>query len=61
MDVMLLVWDEWKMSCPKGPMWESEGEAWSEDESVSSSGSRESNVCCMSLGCMGLVTRSLSS
>ena len=30
--------DEWKMGCPKSPMWESEGEAWSEDESVSSSG-----------------------
>ena len=37
--------DEWKMGCPKSPMWESEGEAWSEDESVSSSGSREGNVC----------------
>ena len=33
------------MVCPKSPMWESEGEAWSEDESVSSSGSREGNVC----------------
>ena len=36
---------DWKMGCPKSPMWESEGEAWSEDESVSSSGSREGNVC----------------
>ena len=26
-------------------MWESEGEAWSEDESASSSDSRGSNVC----------------
>ena len=24
--------DEWKMGCPKSPKWESEGEAWSEDE-----------------------------
>ena len=46
MDVMLVVWEnEWKGSCPKSPMWESEGEALSEDESVSSSGSREGNVC----------------
>ena len=37
--------DEWKLGCPQSPMWESEGEAWSEDESVSSSGSRQSNVC----------------
>ena len=28
------LWDEWKMGCPKISMWESEGEAWSEDESV---------------------------
>ena len=35
--------NEWKMSCPKSPMWESE--AWSEDESASSSASRESTVC----------------
>ena len=32
------------MCCPKSPKWESEGGAWSEDESVSSSGSREGNV-----------------
>ena len=32
--------DEWKMGCPKSPMWESEGELLSEDESVSSCGSR---------------------
>ena len=37
--------DEWKMGCPKSPMWECECEAWSEDESVSSGGSREGNVC----------------
>ena len=46
--------DEWKMSCPKSPMWESEGEAWSEDENVSSSGSRESNVCKDALHVIGL-------
>ena len=40
------------MDCPKSPMWESEGEALSEDESVSACGSRAS-------GCMGLVARSL--
>ena len=37
--------NEWKMGCPNCPMWESEGEAWSEDESVSSCGSREGNMC----------------
>ena len=41
------------LGCPKSPMRESEGEARSEDEGVSSSGSREG----MSLGCMGLVAR----
>ena len=35
-DVKLLIW------CP---IWESEGEVWSEDESVSSSDSREDKVC----------------
>ena len=33
------------MGCPKSPMCESEGELWSEDESMSSSASREGNVC----------------
>ena len=37
--------DDWKMGCPESPMWESVGELRSEDESVSSSGSREGNVC----------------
>ena len=37
--------DEWKMGCPKSPMWGSEGEAWSEDVSASSSCSREGNIC----------------
>ena len=36
--------DEWKMGCPKSPMWESEGEAWSRDEDASSAASREGNV-----------------
>ena len=35
--------DEWKIGYPKSQMWESEGKAWSEDESVSSVGSREGN------------------
>ena len=36
--------DEWKLGFPKSPTWESEGEAWSEDKSVSSSGSGDGNV-----------------
>ena len=43
--------DEWKMGCP---MWESEGEAWSQDENASSSGSREVNVCNDALHVIGL-------
>ena len=35
-------------------MWESEGEAWYEDKSVSSSDSREDNVCNASLHVIGL-------
>ena len=46
--------DEWKMGCPKSPMRESEGESWSEDEGVSSSGSREGNVCNETLHVIGL-------
>ena len=46
--------DEWKMGCPKSPMWESEGESWSEDESVSSGGSREGNVGNDALHVIGL-------
>ena len=46
--------DEWKVGCPKSPMWESEGEAWSEDESVFSRGSREGNVCNDALHVIGL-------
>ena len=44
----------WKMGCQISPMWESEGEVWSEDESVSSSGSREGNVCNDALHVIGL-------
>ena len=46
--------DEWKMGRPRSPMWESEGEARSEDESVSSGGSREGNVCNEALHVTGL-------
>ena len=43
-----------RLGCPKSPMWESEGEARSEDEDVSSSGSREGNVCNEALHVIGL-------
>ena len=34
------VWgDEWELGCPKSPMWDGQGEAWSENGSVSSNGS----------------------
>ena len=46
--------NEWKMGCPKCPMWESEGEAWSEDEGASSSASREGNVGNDALHVVGL-------
>ena len=36
--------DKRKVGCPKSPMWESQGEALSEDETASSSGTREGNV-----------------
>ena len=55
--------DEGTLDCPKSPMWESEGVALSGDESLSSSESRESNVCNEAphvTCCMDLVTRSLS-
>ena len=61
---MPLVWgEEWKMDCPTSPKWESEGEAWSEDESVSSDGSRDGKVGNNALHVDGLgpVTRSLFS
>ena len=43
-----------RMGCPKSRMWESDGEAWSEDENVSSSGSREGKVCDKALHVIGL-------
>ena len=46
--------DEWEVGCPKSPMWESGDEAWSEDESASSSGSREGNVVNNALHVTGL-------
>ena len=46
--------DTWKFGCPKGPMWESQGEGWHEDKSVSSSDSREDNVCNVALHVIGL-------
>ena len=51
---MLLAWETNGKWAAQSPIGESEGEAWSEDESASSSGSR-----CASSGCLGLVTRSL--
>ena len=43
-----------KMGSPKSPRWESEGEAWSEDEGASSNASREGNVCNDALHVVGL-------
>ena len=41
-----VMWSGGRMGngCSKSQMWESGDEAWSEDESVSSNGSREGNV-----------------
>ena len=44
----------WRHGRPKSPMWESEDEAWSEDESASSSDSRECNVWNEALDVIGL-------
>ena len=46
--------DEWKLDCPKSQMCESEGDAWPEDESVSSSDSRENHVCNDALHVIGI-------
>ena len=46
--------DEWEVGCPKSQMWEGGDGAWSEDESVSSSGSREGNVGNDALHVIGL-------
>ena len=57
--------EEWKVGCPKSPMWESEGEAWSEDESwcllVAFVKAMCATMRCTSSGCMDLVARSLFS
>ena len=42
------------MGCPKSQMWDSGDEAWSEDECVSSNGSREGNVGNDALHVIGL-------
>ena len=42
------------MGCPKSPKWESEGEAWSEDESVSSAASDKGHMCNDALHVIGL-------
>ena len=57
MDVMFFrLGDEWEMGCPKNPnVWESECEVWSENESVSSSCSREGTVCKEALHVTGVV------
>ena len=57
--------DAWKLGFPTSPMRESEGEAWSEDGTEAClQVTLEKTMCatmrCMSLGCMGLVARSLS-
>ena len=53
-DVTSLVWGTNGKWAARSPMWESEGEAWSEDENASSSGSREGNVCNDALHVIGL-------
>ena len=44
----------WKRGFPQSRMWESEGEGWSEDESVPSTVSREGNMCNDALHVIGL-------
>ena len=46
--------DRWRYACPKSPMWNSEDEAWSGDESVSSGVRRENHVCNGALHVIGL-------
>ena len=46
--------DMWRNGCTKSPMWKSEDEVWSEDESVSLGVSRENNVCNGGLHVIGL-------
>ena len=52
--------DEGEFGCPKSPLWESEVEVWSEDESDSSSNSREESVCNEALQVIGLYGQRLS-
>ena len=52
--VKLQSWETCGGTVAQSPMWKSEDEAWSEDESVSSSGSREGNVCNDALNVIGL-------
>ena len=54
LDVVPLVWGTSGNGPSKSPMWESEGVSGSEDESVSSSGSREDNVGNEALHVIGL-------
>ena len=42
------------MGCLKSPRWESEGEAWSEDEGASFTATRKDNVCNDALHVTGL-------
>ena len=52
---MEVVWEtNGKWAAQKSSMWESEGEVWSEDASVSCGGSREGNVCNDVLHVIGL-------
>ena len=46
--------DSWECGCPESPVCESEGEAWSEGEDVSSGGSHEGTVCNEALHVIGL-------
>ena len=43
-----------KWTAQRSPKWESEGEAWSEDESVSSTASHKDNMCNNALHVIGL-------
>ena len=56
MDVTSLFWEmngKWAVRT-NSLMWESEGDAWSEDEDASSRGSREGNGCNDALPTIGL-------
>ena len=55
---LLIFGDMWRDGCPRSPRWDSEDEAWSEDDSVdeslSSNGSPEGNVGNGALHVIGL-------